>query len=68
MSTFISEAEAGLGYLPPFTVRIDEVGRLTGLSRPTIYRLIEQGKLKRRKVGTCALIDFQSLQEFMASA
>lgn len=38
------------------TYRIDEVASMLGLSRTTVYKLIEDGHLKRIKVGARTLI------------
>jgi excisionase family DNA binding protein len=38
------------------TYRVNEVVRSTGLGRSTIYKLMEEGKLSRIKVGSITLI------------
>jgi len=45
--------------------RIDEVVVATGLSRQTIYRLIERGELTIFKVGTRTLIMASVLEAFL---
>lgn len=46
--------------------RIDEAVAATGLSRPTIYRLIERGELSIFKVGTRTLIMASVLEAYLA--
>lgn len=48
--------------MEPIAVGIDDAKRLTGLSRPTIYRLIDRGQLTARKVGSRRLITVQSIK------
>ncbi len=45
--------------------RIDEACAATGLSRPTIYRLVERGELRTFKVGTRTLIMASVLEAFL---
>lgn len=44
---------------PPRAVSPKEAGRLLGLSRPMIYRLIDEGELRSFTVGSrrCILLD-----------
>ena len=51
----------------PLTVSVLEAVRLTGLSRSTLYRLIDQSRLRRLKVGGRTLIRFCDLQDFIDS-
>lgn len=48
--------------------RIDEAVEATGLSRPTIYRLIQRGELTSFKVGACTLIRREVLMAFLNRA
>lgn len=45
--------------------RIDEAVAATGLSRPTLYRLVERGELSIFKVGTRTLIMASVLEAFL---
>ena len=49
------------------TVTIPEACAMTGLGRSTIYRLFDDGKLKRRKVGKRSLILMSDLREYIES-
>lgn len=42
--------------LTRMTYRIDEVAEMLGLGRTTIFKLLEQGELRRVKVGARTLI------------
>ena len=53
--------------MEPLTVGIDETKRLTGLSRPTIYRLIGRGQLDARKIGTRRLITVESIRALVGA-
>ena len=44
---------------------INEVVEAVGLSRPTIYRLIQRGELRTFKIGTRTLILRSALEEFL---
>lgn len=48
--------------------RMDEAAEATGLSKATLYRLIERGELTTLKVGTRTLIRREVLQAFLARA
>jgi excisionase family DNA binding protein len=48
--------------LEPFTVRISEAMRLTGLRRSKIYELIASGDIEVVKVGRCSLVMVASLR------
>ena len=48
--------------LEPFTVRISEAMRLTGLRRSKIYELIASGDIEVVKVGRCSLVVVASLR------
>lgn len=47
------------------TVTVQEAGKLTGLSRTTLYKLFSAGKLKPRKVGKRTLILVDELETFV---
>lgn len=48
--------------LEPFTVRITEAMRLTGLRRSKIYELIAAGDIEVVRVGRCTLVVVASLR------
>ena len=49
----------------PFTVRIREACRLTGIGRSKLYELIAAGEIETVKVGTMTLIPTAALQRFL---
>jgi excisionase family DNA binding protein len=51
----------------PITATIPEVGRLTGLSRSKIYRLLALEKLQAVKSGRSTLVLMASVTEYLAS-
>lgn len=51
--------------LPKLSYRIDEAVKVTGLSRPTLYRLISRGELSAFKIGTRTLIKADVLEGFI---
>lgn len=48
----------------PYLASVDEASRLLGLSRTTIYALIETNELETRKVGRRRLILRSSIRAF----
>ena len=48
-------------------VTIQEASEMTGLSRSTLYKLFNTGKLKPRKAGARTLILFSDLESLLAS-
>jgi len=50
---------------PPLAYSIQDAVRATTLSRPRIYQLISQGKLRARKIGRRTLIMAESLQKLI---
>jgi len=51
---------------PRLTVTVPEAARATGLGRTTIYKLIDDGKLRRIKVGKRTLSWYEDLQKLVA--
>jgi excisionase family DNA binding protein len=49
----------------PLTVRISAAVRLTGISRSTLYELIQSGDLETVKVGRSTLIPFKALSKLV---
>ncbi len=45
-------------------LRIDEVARYLGISRRTVYRLIEEEKLEAVKIRGCSRVRWDDLQRF----
>lgn len=66
MSARVSFKQADeVSRLPKMSYRIDEAVAVTGLSRPTLYRLIAKGDLSIVKVGTRTLIMASVLEDFL---
>jgi excisionase family DNA binding protein len=49
----------------PFTVRVREACRLTGIGRSKLYELIAAGEIEIIKVGTITLIPVEALVRFL---
>ena len=49
------------------TVTIPQACQLTGLGRSSIYRLFDDGKLKRLKAGSRTLIKVSDLENYIES-
>jgi excisionase family DNA binding protein len=49
----------------PFFVTINEAGRLLGIRRTTLYKLVAEKKLKLKKIGRRSLIVFESIRELI---
>jgi excisionase family DNA binding protein len=49
----------------PFTVRVREACRLTGIGRSKLYELIAAGEIEIVKVGTITLIPTAALERFL---
>jgi excisionase family DNA binding protein len=49
----------------PFTVRISEACRLTGIGRSKFYELIASGEIEVIKVGVITLVPVSSLTSFL---
>jgi len=50
---------------PRLTLTIREALRATGLGRSTLYKLIDDGKVRRVKIGKRSLIVFEDLQKLV---
>jgi len=50
---------------PRLTLTIREALRATGLGKTTLYKLIDDGKVRRVKVGKRSLIVFEDLQKLV---
>jgi excisionase family DNA binding protein len=50
---------------PPLAYSIQDAVRVTTLSRPRIYQLISQGKLRASKIGRRTVILAESLQKLI---
>ena len=53
--------------LEPLSVSTSEAARLLGVSRPTIYELMQNGGLPWFKVGTRTLLPVSGLKEWVAA-
>lgn len=53
--------------IEPLSVSTSEAARLLGVSRPTIYELIQNGGLPWFKIGTRTLIPVAGLREWVAA-
>jgi excisionase family DNA binding protein len=51
---------------PRLTLTIREALRATGLGRSTLYKLIDDGKVRRIKVGRRTLVWYDDLQKLVA--
>jgi excisionase family DNA binding protein len=51
---------------PRLTLTIREALRATGLGRSTLYKLIDDGKLRRVKIGKRTLVWYDDLQKLVA--
>ncbi|MDC1061947.1 helix-turn-helix domain-containing protein [Hellea sp.] len=49
------------------TVTIPQACKLTGLGRSTIYRLFDDGKIRRLKAGSRTLIKMDDLEAYIES-
>ncbi len=52
--------------IEPLAVGVKDACRLSGLSRPTLYRAAQRGDLRFRKVGGRTLIMMADLRAFVA--
>ena len=52
--------------IEPLSVSTSEAARLLGVSRPTIYELMQNGGLPWFKVGTRTLLPVSGLKEWVA--
>ena len=60
--TYDTTNQADCIAIEPLTVRISAAVRLTGISRSTLYELIQSGDLETVKVGRSTLIPMQALK------
>jgi excisionase family DNA binding protein len=49
----------------PLTISVAEFEEMSGLSHTTVYKLMNKGTLKSKKVGGKRLIDYQSAKELI---
>ncbi len=54
--------------IEPFTVRIGEAMRITGLRRSKLYELIASGDIEVVKIGRCSLVVVASLRALIEQA
>lgn len=54
--------------IEPVSVRIAEAVRLTGISRSTLYELIQSGELQAVKMGRSTFIPFENLRRLIRDA
>jgi excisionase family DNA binding protein len=50
------------------TYRVNEVAQILGIGRTTIYKLIDEGKLQRIKIGASTLITAASVEALLLAA
>jgi excisionase family DNA binding protein len=50
------------------TYRVNEVAQILGIGRTTIYKLIDEGKLQRIKIGASTLITAASIEALLLPA
>lgn len=48
--------------MEPIAVSTDEAGHILGVSRPSIYNMVNRGELEKIKIGSRALITMRSLK------
>jgi excisionase family DNA binding protein len=60
-----SDARAEPELAPPLSYRINDVCRLTGLGRTTIYAAIRDGHLVAKKDGRCTIVLHEDLVAFL---
>jgi excisionase family DNA binding protein len=53
--------------VPPLALSPDAAARTLDISKRTIYRLLEQGAITARRCGARTLIEYSSLQAYLAS-
>jgi excisionase family DNA binding protein len=51
----------------PLTVSLKEAGRLLGVNRTRIYRLIADGLIDARKIGRRTLITMKSIRDYASA-
>lgn len=56
---------AGTDQLEPLTVSVAEAKRLSGLGTTTLYYMMGDGRLDRRKIGGRTLITYASLKKLL---
>jgi excisionase family DNA binding protein len=49
----------------PLCVRPKEAARMLGISKPGVYKLIREGEIPMRKLGTATLIKVADIQAFV---
>jgi excisionase family DNA binding protein len=52
--------------LKPLTVTVKQARSLSGLGCSTLYKLMADGTLMRRKIGSRTLINYESLERLLA--
>src|SRR5438132_1472740 len=56
-------ADAGLG--PPLLYRVEQVAKLLGLSRATVYELLLKGEIRSLKIGAARRVPAAAVTEFI---
>lgn len=59
--------EAGKTYVTSALLTVSEAAKYLGVSRKTIYQLVEWGEIKAVKLGRAIQIQMDSLDQFRAS-
>jgi excisionase family DNA binding protein len=62
-----SEAEMTVETTPLRGRRIKQFCEDTGISRPTVYRAIKSGRLRKEKFEGCTIITFEAEAEYLAN-
>ncbi len=53
--------------LKPRFLKISSASAYSGISRSTLYELLNEGKIRSHKVGSARLLDRESLDSFISS-
>ncbi len=63
-----AEPEAAQEVVQPLYLTYRQAGTFTGLSRTTLWKLINAGEVKASRVGRAVRIDRRSLEDYMEHA
>jgi excisionase family DNA binding protein len=51
-------------HAPPLLITVAEAARRVGLSRPTVYQLIDAGKFPHKRIGRCLRVPVKALEKW----
>lgn len=55
--------DSGVQLVP---IRGNEVGKVIGVSKSTVYNLVDEGELQRVKIGARAFVPMSSIEAYLA--